>query len=213
MTKNEMPPWVEKLTAVLLSVAGLSTAWASYQATLWNGEQVSRYSEANGHLTVASQLDLQAGQIASFDTILFAAWVAATDAGKSDRARFLEERFSSQFATAFDAWRLYLAEPAIEGATPKERPTPKMPLPLYTETHDAQVRRAAATEAFSAGDIANRTASWFVAATVLLSTVLFLGGISQIMKRLWPRLAVLALASVICVGALIWLTTLPTASF
>jgi hypothetical protein len=213
MAEDAMPAWEERIAAVLLSVAGLSTAWASFQAAQWSGEQVSRYSEANAHLTVAAQLDLQAGQIAAFDTILFAAWVAATDAGRPDRARFLETRFSDQFAAAFDTWRQQFAETAPERLPTAGRDQSKMPRPLYAETREAHARRRAASAAFAAGDDANRAGNRFVASTVLLSTVLFLGGISQILKRVRPRLAVLGLASLIGLGALTWLTTLPTAPF
>lgn len=213
MTDGQIPAWVEKLTAVLLSVAGLTSAWASYQAALWNGEQISHYSEANGHLTVAAQLDLQAGQNAAFDTVLFGAWIAATDAGKADRARFLEDRFSDQFAAAFALWRQQF-EPSSGNAVPRSiRPAQKMPVPLYSETQKAEDRRAAAAQAFAAGDRANRAGNGYIAATVLLSTVLFLGGIGQILKRLWPRLAVLGLACLIGLGALAWLLTLPIAPF
>ncbi len=216
MTDSEMPAWVEKATAVLLSVAGISTAWASYQAALWNGDQISRYSEANAHLTVASQLDILAGQAAAFDTILFAAWVAATDSGNPERARFLEDRFSPQFAIAFKDWRQHFAASAPQQApqdTAHAADPPGMPQPLYRETRDAQARRTAASTAFAAGDQANRTGNAFVAVSVLLSTVLFLGGISQILKRFRPRLAVLGLAALLGIGALIWLKALPTAAF
>jgi len=208
-----MPRWVETATAVLLSVAGLATAWASYQASLWGGEQVSHYSEASAMLTTASQLDIVAGQTAAVDTTLFLSWADASYNGDEQRAEFLQFRFSPSFSTAFETWRKDFPEDLTGFRLPPgSQPGAAMPQPVYEQGTKAAALRGEARKLFEEGEQANSLSDRFVAITVLLSTVLFLGGISQLMKRPRPRIGMVVLASLICIGAVGWLMTLPSAT-
>jgi hypothetical protein len=208
-----MPRWVETATAVLLSVAGLTTAWASYQASLWGGEQMTHYSAASAKLTNASQLDIVAGQTAAVDTTLFLSWADAAFSGEDDRAAFLAFRFSPAFSEAFKSWRVGFPE-SLEGFTLPEgaKPGSFMPVTTYPQSAKAAALRVEATQLFVDGEEANSISDRFVAITVLLSTVLFLGGISQLMKRPRPRIGMVVLASALCVGAVGWMLTLPSAA-
>lgn len=204
-----MPRWVDVVTAVLLSVAGLASAFASFQAALWGGEQVSKYSTAGARMTSASQFDIVAGQTAAIDTAVFVAWVDAAHGGEADRAEFLEQRFSPPFAAAFASWRPLLPDDLTGYRLPQSAPRVSIPRPVYPQSGEAAKLRAEAAGLFAAGETANRNSDRFVAVTVLLSTVLFLGGISQLMKRPGPRIMMLLLAGLLCLGALGWLATLP----
>ncbi len=207
-----MPRWVETATAVLLSVAGLATAWASYQASLWGGEQMSHYSAASAKLTLASQLDIVAGQTAAVDTTLFLSWAEASFAGDEQRANFLAYRFSPAFSAAFSTWREEFPDDLTGFRLPPgAQPGASMPRPDYPQGTEAQALRAKAGQLFEDGEKANSLSDRFVAITVLLSTVLFLGGISQLMKRPKPRIGMVVLASLICIAAVGWLLTLPSA--
>ncbi|MGL6042373.1 MAG: hypothetical protein ACRC1J_00455, partial [Sandaracinobacteroides sp.] len=162
MDKPEMPNWVETAAAVLLSVAGLATAWASYQAALWSGEQVSSYGVAGGMLTTASQLDISAGQTAAVDTAVFVAWVDAAHGGEADRAAFLEKRFSPPFARAFATWRpMFPAD--LTGYRLPPRGSAPVPAPVYPQTQKAAELRAEAGRAFDKGEKANALSDRFVA--------------------------------------------------
>ena len=66
---------IEFTTAALLSVAGLVSAWASYQASLWGGVQASHYAHASAKLTEASRLSIIDGQAFATDSQLFMAWL------------------------------------------------------------------------------------------------------------------------------------------
>jgi hypothetical protein len=205
-----MPRWVEMATAILLSVAGLTTAWASYQASLWGGEQMSHYSVASGKLTTASQMDIVAGQTAAIDTSLFIAWVDAAINGEVDRAHFLQERFSKPFTNAFIPWRASFPEDMKGYRLPPGAKTPTIPSVVYPQAGEAAQLRESAARIFAEGEAANGISDRFVAITVLLSTVLFLGGISQLLQRPAPRIAMLVLASLLCLGSVVWLFTLPS---
>jgi hypothetical protein len=209
MNKPEMPRWVDTVSAILLSVAGLATAWASYQASLWGGEQVSYYSVAGAKLTNASQLDIVAGQKAGFDTTLFVAWIDSALAGDEDRKDFLERRFSPSFSESFRQWRGKLPENLQGYRLPPGTQPPALPPVSYPEAAKAAALRTEAQQIFEKGEAANRNSDRFVAVTVLLSTVLFLAGISQLLQRPEPRIALLGMSGVLLVVSLGWLLGLP----
>ena len=73
--------------------------------------------------------------------------------------------------------------------------------------------QAAAVAEFAAGDEANGHGDRFIATTVILSTVLFLGGIAALFRHDRVRLAVLVLAAVMAIVALLFMATLPVNGF
>jgi hypothetical protein len=172
---------------------------------------MSHYSVASGKLTTASQLDIVAGQTAAVDTTLFLSWVDSEIAGETDRADFLAFRFSPAFAKAFAPWRAQF--PAdLKGfrLPPDAKPGSFMPTVTYPQAAEAAALRSEASRIFDEGEAANGISDRFVAITVLLSTVLFLGGISQLLTRPAPRIAMVVLASLLCLGSVAWLLTLPS---
>jgi hypothetical protein len=205
-----MPRWVDTVSAILLSVAGLSTAWASYQASLWGGEQISYYSLASAKLTNASQLDIVASQTAGFDTTLFVAWIDSALSGDTDRKDFLERRFSPAFSASFLKWRPTMPAELKGYRLPPGTVVPPLPAVNYPQSDEARALRDEAGMLFEKGEAANRNSDRFVAITVLLSTVLFLAGISQLLQRPKPRIAMLGLSGVLLVTAVAWLLGLPT---
>jgi hypothetical protein len=207
-----MPRWVDTVSAVLLSVAGLTTAWASYQASLWGGEQISYYSVASAKLTNASQLDIVASQTAGFDTTLFVAWIDSALSGDTDRKDFLERRFSPAFAAAFRQWRTALPADLKGYRLPPGTTIPPLPAVGYPQSAKASALREEAAALFEKGEAANTNSDRFVAVTVLLSTVLFLAGISQLLQRPQPRIALLGLSGLLLIVSLGWLFGLPASS-
>jgi hypothetical protein len=207
-----MPRWAETLAAVLLSIAGLTTAWASYQASLWGGEQVSHYGVAGGLLTNASQYDILAGQAAGIDTALFVAWTDAALRGDEARREFIERRFSPTFAAAFAEWRTQFPQNLKGYRLPPGITRVNAPKVSYPQAAKAAELRAQAAAIFQQGEAANSHSDKFVAVTVLLSTVLFLAGIAQLLHRTKPRLALLGLSGLLLVIALVWLFQIPAAA-
>ena len=196
---------------MLLSIAGLVSAWASYQAALWGGEQANHYAQANARTTEATRLSVIDGQAVGTDTLLFTAWLEAAAAGDKRRMLFFEYRFSPEMRAGFDTWRARF--PADLRLAPIDnRKRSQFPRPRHREGIEAQRLQAAAAADFQAGDAANGIGDRFVAATVVLSTVLFLGGISPLLKSTQVRVVLLALAAVIGVAASIFIFSLPAAT-
>jgi len=99
-------PWerrqriLDSWTAIILAVAAVATAWASFQASQWSGAQ----SDAQSASAIARADAGRAATAATSDTIIdsqmWLSWVAAVDSQQSARADFLDNRFSPQLAAA-----------------------------------------------------------------------------------------------------------------
>ena len=104
----DSPPqrdWIEIVATVLLAVAAVATAWSSYQANRWNGEQAKAASRANAlRISAARAQGLAQGQT-QVDVAVFIQWVNATARDDTELADFYEQRFRPEFVPAFDAWQ------------------------------------------------------------------------------------------------------------
>ena len=199
---------IEVTTAILLSVAGLVSAWASYQASLWGGVQASHYAHASAKVTEASRLSIIDGQAFGADSQIFMAWLEAASAADVARMTFFEHRFSPELRTKFDPWRARHAGDLRQMQADPNAPR-QFPRPIHREGVEARALQRAADAEFEAGEQANRNGDRYVAATVVLSTVLFLGGISPLLKDTRIRMALLALATLLGLGASIFIFALP----
>jgi hypothetical protein len=70
--------WVEIIATVVLSLAAVATAWSSYQATRWNGEQAKAASRTNGVRIEAARAQGLAEEQTQVDVALFIQWVDAS---------------------------------------------------------------------------------------------------------------------------------------
>ena len=96
--------WVEIVATVLLAFAAVATAWSSYQATRWNGENTKASSRVNAlRIEAARAQGLAEGQT-QVDIAMFFQWVNATANDDAELADFYTERFRPEFRPAFDAW-------------------------------------------------------------------------------------------------------------
>ena len=74
---NRFDGWMEVACAVVLSASALMTSWASYQASLWDGEQAALYSRANAFRIQASQAALEGDAREAIEVNLFTSWLTA----------------------------------------------------------------------------------------------------------------------------------------
>lgn len=199
---------LELYTAVLLSTAGLLSAWASYQAALWGGVQASHYAEANAEMTEASRLSIVDGQLIGNDSMMFKAWLEAAADNDTARMTFYERRFSPELRKVYLAWRArYPGD--LHRYGPEAAPPPMFAKPQHQEGVAARKLQAEAQAELADGDKANGFSDRYVASTVILSLVLFLGGISPQMQNARIRKLMLAIATGIGVAALVMILGLP----
>ncbi len=203
--------WIEIGTAVLLSAAGLLSAWATYQASLWGGIQASHFARANARATEASRLSLLDGQLVGIDFMMFRSWLDAAADDDQPRMALFEHRFTPELRAVFTPWRARCPDDMRRCKVAANAPT-VFARPPHAEGIRARALQKAADAEFAAGDRANATGDRYVASTVVLSLVLFLTGISAVLKQSQPRLLMLGLASVIGLATTIVIMTLPMQS-
>jgi hypothetical protein len=195
----------ELLATVLLAVAAVATAWASYQSARWHGEQARAQSAsiaARVESTRAANVANRQGQI---DVALFTQWVDAYARNETELAGFYDKRFRQEFKPAFDAW---------VATRPRKNPgAPLSPfaMPQYKLTANAaadrlEVKAAAASQ--RAGAFIQRADDYSLA-VVLFASSLFFAGISTRLRSSTTRRVVLGTGYALFLGSVIWIATFP----
>ena len=166
--------WSEILSAILLAVVAIGTAWSGFQSAQWGGIQSIQFSEASSLRVESTRASTMAGQLITIDVILFEGWVDAFVAENEDLLNFYEDRFRDEFNPAFEAW--VAADPVNNPDAPSQ--------PFLMEEYQVASRQEAieleeeASALFAAGEQANQTSDDYAFSTVLLATVLFFAGIA-----------------------------------
>lgn len=165
---------VEFISAVVLALATVLTAWCGYQAARWSGEQAAAYSQAGAARTRAAQTTNQAMLRISTQVGLFTEYVAALSQDNRELSDFLYSRFAPELRAATDAWLM------TDPFTNADAPRSPFDMPGYQVPEQAEAQRleqaanAKADEATEANELADR----YVLLTVLFATALFFCGIS-----------------------------------
>src|SRR5262245_44204584 len=95
---------VEILSAIILSLATVMTAWCGYQASRWGGLQAENYSKASSARVQAAQKANQALLQDNIQVSLFTQYVSAQSQGNQKLADYLYHHFPADLKVATDAW-------------------------------------------------------------------------------------------------------------
>jgi hypothetical protein len=205
VTESPQRDWIEIGATVLLALAAVATAWSSYQAARWNGEQAKTTSAVNkARIDAARASDLANAQ-QEVDVATFSQWIDAYARKETRLAAFYFKRFRAEFKPAVNAW---LATRPLEsdGAplTPFAMPQYRLAATPEAERLDrrgeelaAQVRR----------DIQRSTN--YVLGVVLFAVALFFAGVSTRLTGSSARTALLLVGWVVFTGAVAWIATSP----
>jgi len=190
---------------VLLALAALATAWSSYEASRWNGEQAKAASRANSSRTNAARAADLASSQTQIDIATFIQWVDATAHDDQGLKRFYEERFRPEFRPAFEAWL------ATNPLTNPGAPASPFAMPEYQLAAKADEQRLdAQTEVFAAAIPRNvQRATNYVLGVVLFAVALFFAGMSTKVHGRGVRVALVVLGCAVFVGAVAWIAALP----
>jgi hypothetical protein len=96
--------WSEIISAIILGIVTIATAWSGYQAARWGGVQSTLYSRAGALRTESTRASTQAGQLMQIDIGLFTNWINAYASDNRPLTDFYEKRFRQEFKPAFEAW-------------------------------------------------------------------------------------------------------------
>jgi hypothetical protein len=196
---------IEIAATILLAVAAVATAWSSYQANRWNGEQAKASGRTNAiRIDAARQQGLAQTQT-QVDLATFTEWVNAYSHRETMLADFYFRRFRKEFKPAVAAW--------IATRPLKNRDAPLSPfaMPEYRLAATAEARRLDAAAEASAATVRRdiQRSSNYVLAVVLFAVALFFAGISTKLSSDRLKVLLLGLGWVIFLGTLFWIGTSP----
>jgi hypothetical protein len=196
---------LELVALLLLALAAVATAWSSYQANRWNGEQAKTTAKVNATRIAAARASGLANAQTQVDIATFTQWVDAYAHEERRLAAFYERRFRKEFQPAFKAW---LASRPLDNP---DAPLTPFAMPQYRLASTAEANRLdAQAEVLAADARANiQRSSNYVLSVVLFSVALFFAGVSTKLSTPRLRAALLVLGCLIFVGTLAWVATSP----
>ena len=201
----ERKRWVEPVTALLMALATVGTAWCSYESAAWTRRANRLMNEFNALERRAGLTTMQGMQTASIHVAIFMQSLAARQAGNETLANFLVERFPPDMRKAYDAW---IAQKPLENPTADPHPfVPKLYEMRGTrEAAEASEKAAARVElARSAGTVSGQ----YLANTVLFATVLFFANAAGKFGQRRVRLVSFLFAVALFSYAIFRIVTLP----
>ena len=183
------------LTAVLLGLIAVLTAWTGYQAARWGGIATNFVLESNAARGQSSVASLTANEMTLLDIQIFIEWVNATLEGNTERAGFFQQRMRDEARPAFDAWL------AMDPFNNNDAPDSPFAMPEYILQKRIESQQLAdqAAALFEQYRIASQKSLDFVLTTVILASALFFTGLSSRLKRRQIELVLLGL-SIILLG-------------
>src|SRR6478752_10653141 len=197
--------WVEPVTAVLMALATLSTAWCSYQSASFTRRANRLMNDYNAGERRAAVLTLQGMQSATIHTAMFMQMLAAQQAGNEKLANFYIERFPPDVRKAYDAW---IAQKPFEN--PQADPHPFVPnLYEVRGTREAAEANAKAASSLQASRNASSVSGQYLANTVLFATVLFFASASGKFEQRRVRVVAFAFAVAVFLFAVVRIAMLP----
>jgi hypothetical protein len=196
---------LEILATLLLALAAVATAWSSYQANRWNGEQVKAGSRTNALRIEAARAQGLSEAETQVDVATFIAWINAYATGDERLQGFYEARFRDEFRSAFDAW--LATDPSNNPDAP---PTPFRMEEYHPASRDEAARLDAAAAASSQVVQRNvqRSAN-YVLAVVLFAVTLFFAGFSTKLESRRLQVVLLTTGAMVFIGTVSWLATFP----
>ncbi|KJQ53204.1 hypothetical protein [Microbacterium sp. SA39] len=191
---------LEISTVVLLSITAVVTAWCGFEASKWGGEMSIAFSQASSARVQAASAKATSEAARQYDLTIYTQWVLAEADGDAELVSFIEERFSDEFAVAFDAWndedRVSLGPFAMDEYVPPG-------------TLEAEELNARADAKFDQALVNNQRGDDYALLTVLFALVLFFAALSQNQRAVWRRLTFVVLSGVIAVAGILTLVTFP----
>lgn len=193
------------LATVLLAFATVGTAWSSYQASRWHGEQALAQSSATSTRLESTRASGEANREIQVDVALFVQWVDAHATKETELANFYEARFSDRLRPAFRAW--IAQDPFADANAPPDPFTlPQYKVDALDQATDLETKASVASD--DAREFIQR-ADNYVLAVVLFAAALFFGGLSMRVRTQRERTAILAMGYVLLLGTAVWIATFP----
>jgi hypothetical protein len=196
---------VEVVATVLLALAAVATAWSSYQATRWNGEQAKAASQTNAIRIDAARAQGLVEAQKQVDLATFVQWVDAYAQDQAELTAFYRRRFRDEFKPAVNAW---IATRPLQNP---DAPLTPFVMPQYRPAAEEDAERLDAEAEESAATVREdiQRGSNYVLGVVLFAVSLFFAGMSTRLSTPRLRQVTLALGCAVFLGTAIWIATSP----
>jgi hypothetical protein len=195
-------PWerrqriLETTTTVILSVAAVATAWATFQATQWSSRENDALAASSVARSKAIQATSQGTRTEQVDTAIWLQWLSAFRAGDTAQAKFLRERFRPGLLRAHKTWvaKAVVAPDGKVISAPAGTPFTESQY-VVPDAGRADALSAEAEQQLAASQHASTMSTKYVITAVVLALVLFFAGIATKFRnpRLQTTLVALAL--------------------
>ena len=199
--------WVEVAATVVLSLAVVLTAWSAYQAARWSGVQSVNASQYAGHLIESSEVAALIETQLEIDAQAMSTWLVKAAEDDQRAMQVLEERFGDPLRPAFDVWTAGSMDGEIPPGLPQDLPEYEAGFEELLEAKSFHSTNA--VQATERAAEANRNSDRFVLVTVVMASVMFFAGIGAKLKGRTIRITMLAIAGLLCVGAIAVILSLP----
>ena len=197
--------WIDTIASVLLAVAAVATAWSSYQASRWTGEQAKAFSRANAARLESTRSSNLANSQTEIDVATFTQWVDSYARKETELADFYRKRFRKEFKPAVEAW---IATRPLRNPDAPLTPFATSQYRLAANVEAERLQAKAGAEAAAATRNIQRATN-YILGVVLFSAALFFGGISTRIGNPRARAVVLGLGCVVLLSTLAWIATFP----
>jgi len=204
---HERKRWVEPVTALLMALTTICTAWCSYESATWTRVSNRLMNESNALERRAAQIEVQGNQALIVHTAMFMELLAAQHAGNEQLASFYAERFPPDVKKAYEAW---LAQKPFENRAADAHPFVPNLYQVRGAVEAAAARADAARRVVEAREAGNRSGQ-YLANTVLFATVLFFAGTAGKFEQPRVRLFAAAFGVALFVFAVIRTLLMPAA--
>jgi len=196
---------LELVATLLLALAAIATAWATYQAAVWRGKQAEAQSASIAARVESTREAAVANRQAQVDVALFTQWVDAYARDEGDLASFYRRRFREEFVPAFDAWV------ATKPRQNRNAPLSPFAMPQYKLAASAEADRLE-RQAGEFSRVVQRNvdrSDQYMLAVVLFAIALFFAALSIRLRSRDLRIALVAFGYLIFTATAVWLATQP----
>jgi hypothetical protein len=192
--------WLEILSAILLALATVASAWCAYQAARWSHDESLRFNEATTARVHAAEADDLADTDMNIDVEMFMDYLDAWRAGDEATVLDFEEKlFRDEMKVAVKAWK------ATDPLQDPEAPETPFAMPEYVnaDREEARALEQEAQQKISQAKESIHVSDFYILLTVLFASVLFFAGICTKFKTPWIRVAVLCMGGVLFTFSLV----------
>lgn len=189
--KSHLEQWVEIISAVLISLATVASAWCAYQSAIWGGEETISYNAANAARTESVRFSNQALQLTTIDVNMFTEFAAAYSNEDEFLYDFLMARFRPEMKAAVEAW--IASQPLIN----PDAPSSPFAMEEYQSAAQDEADRLLEEVDMHLAEarLNDRRADSYILLTVIFASVLFFGGMSTEFDSLKIRIGLVAFAT------------------